>query len=202
MAGWFTIRRSDQFWSGIWPDMTIEQTLMRSLKSSGGLSHGRGISDSTLSKWVLTMPILTIVSQQVEDLCGVLFTTCEQQVDARDARILRDTKDVQKFVNWFESHDPFPASEFVMSISTGILGDETINCHRALEIGNSSIRSIVGKNFEQVKFLRKNRVVPIRGFKSKVIIRGEEIPVNSETLFRRIAMLKKSDTELKEYFKF
>jgi hypothetical protein len=57
-----------------------------------------------------------------------------------------------------------------MSISIGILGDETINYHRAFEIENSSIRSIFGKNFEQVKFLGKNCVVPIRGFKTKVNI--------------------------------
>lgn len=62
---WFTNRRSDKFWSGIWSDMTIEQTLMRSLKISGGLSHGRGISDSTLSRWAVTMPTVTVVPQQI-----------------------------------------------------------------------------------------------------------------------------------------
>ena len=44
--------------------------------------------------------------------------------------------------------------------------------------------------------------MPIRGVKSKVKIGNEEIPVNPETLFRRIAMLKKSDTELMEYFEY
>lgn len=200
--GWFSIRRSDKFWSGVWTDMTIEQTLMRSLKSSGGLSHGRGISDSTLTKWILTMPIVTTVSQQIEDLCGLSFRTCEQHTDARDSRIIRDNKDVHKLVDWFKSHDPFTVSEFVISISTGILGDETINCHKAFEIGNSSMNSIVGTNFEQVKFVRKNRVMPIRGLQSKIKISNEEIVVNPDTLFRRIAMLKKSDKELMEYFEY
>lgn len=36
----FTIRRSDKFWSGMWTDLTIEQVLMRSMKSQGGLTHG------------------------------------------------------------------------------------------------------------------------------------------------------------------
>ena len=44
--GFFTIRWSDKIWSGIWSDMTIEQTLMRSMKSLGGLTRGRGITDS------------------------------------------------------------------------------------------------------------------------------------------------------------
>lgn len=38
--GYFTIRRTDKFWSGVWSDMTIEQTLMRSMKATGGLTHG------------------------------------------------------------------------------------------------------------------------------------------------------------------
>ena len=44
----FTVRRSDKYWCGIWTDMTIEQVLMRSLKTSGGLTRGRGISASTI----------------------------------------------------------------------------------------------------------------------------------------------------------
>ena len=36
--GYFTIRRSDKFWSGIWTYMTIEEVLMHSIKTSGGLT--------------------------------------------------------------------------------------------------------------------------------------------------------------------
>jgi len=32
--------------------MTIEQSLIHSMITIGGLAHGRGITDSTLSKWV------------------------------------------------------------------------------------------------------------------------------------------------------
>lgn len=37
VEGLFIVRRSDRFWAGLWPDLTIEQVLMRSLKSRGGL---------------------------------------------------------------------------------------------------------------------------------------------------------------------
>lgn len=39
--GFFTVRRTDGFFTGNWTDMTIERTLMRSSKSIGGLTHGR-----------------------------------------------------------------------------------------------------------------------------------------------------------------
>ncbi len=35
-SGYFTIRRNDRFWGGTFTDQTIEQELMRLLKSSGG----------------------------------------------------------------------------------------------------------------------------------------------------------------------
>lgn len=54
--GYFTIRRATEFWSGNFSDQTIEQFLMRMLKTSGGMTHGRGITDSTLTKWVHALP--------------------------------------------------------------------------------------------------------------------------------------------------
>ena len=42
--GYFSIRRSVKAWAGIWSHMTIEQTLMRSMKT-----HGRRVSPFTLS---------------------------------------------------------------------------------------------------------------------------------------------------------
>lgn len=37
--GYFTIKRSDKFWRGTWSDMTIGQSLMRTMKCLGGLTH-------------------------------------------------------------------------------------------------------------------------------------------------------------------
>ena len=36
--GYYTIRRSDQFWSGLLIDLAIEQSLMRTAKSRKGLN--------------------------------------------------------------------------------------------------------------------------------------------------------------------
>ena len=33
--GYHTVRRSDRYWAGSWTDLTIEQVLMRSIKSRG-----------------------------------------------------------------------------------------------------------------------------------------------------------------------
>ena len=50
--GFHAIRRSDKFWAGLWSDLIIEQVMMRSIKSSGGLTRGRGIAESTRQLWL------------------------------------------------------------------------------------------------------------------------------------------------------
>jgi len=89
-----------------------------------------------------------------------------------------------------------------MSISTGVIGDEKINCHLAYDIGKESISNIIGSKFGQVKFQRKNRVMPLRGFTSKLKIHNEEVLVSPDVTFRRISYIKKSDEEFKKYFEF
>jgi len=42
--GFHAVRRSDRCWSGLWTHLVIEQVLIRSLKSRGGLTHGRGMT--------------------------------------------------------------------------------------------------------------------------------------------------------------
>ena len=52
--GFHTVRWSPRQWSGLWTDLIIEQVLMRSLKSRGGLTRGRG-TESVRHQWVYTM---------------------------------------------------------------------------------------------------------------------------------------------------
>ena len=105
--GFFTIRRSDKLWAGIWSDMTIEQVLMRSLKSSGGLTHGRGVTECTLARWVLTLPLCMHVSNAIESFCGETSTNSEQHVILRDSRQVRDEKDLHQLIEWLQAHSPF-----------------------------------------------------------------------------------------------
>ena len=43
MKGFFVVKRSDQYWTGISPDLCIKQSPMCSLKRFVGLTRGRGM---------------------------------------------------------------------------------------------------------------------------------------------------------------
>ena len=53
--GYHVIRRSDRFRKGLWSDLVIEQVLMRSLTSRGGLTRGRGVTESVRIMWTNSM---------------------------------------------------------------------------------------------------------------------------------------------------
>ena len=48
-AGFHEVQRGSRLWVGLSTDVVIEQVLMRSLKTSGGLTRGRGMAESTES---------------------------------------------------------------------------------------------------------------------------------------------------------
>ena len=88
--GNFTIRLSYKMWAGVWSDMTFEQVLMQSMKTSDTVTCGRGVTDSALSCSVLGMPVCSKLSYHFEDVCGTSFLTSEQHVKLRQSRVLVD----------------------------------------------------------------------------------------------------------------
>lgn len=62
--------------------MTIEQMLIRPMKSSGGL-------------WILCSISLINVVDLMKNFCNVQYQTSEQHVDKSNARISRDASDIK-----------------------------------------------------------------------------------------------------------
>ena len=111
--GYFTIRHTSKFWSGVWSDMTIEQVLMRAMKTNGGLTRGRQISDSTFGQWVRAVPLCIPMCEALEELAGTHCETSDQHslhkdhVELRQARVTRDDTDRKHLCGWLRSHNPF-----------------------------------------------------------------------------------------------
>ena len=54
--GFHVVRWSDHLWAGLSVDLIIEQVLVRSMKTSGGLTRGRGMMELQRLTWLLSMP--------------------------------------------------------------------------------------------------------------------------------------------------
>ena len=76
--GLHVIRRSDRLWAGLSSDLIIEPVLMR---SSGGLTRGRGMAEQQRMLCLLPMPARAQVNQTMKELTGANYNTGEQNKD-------------------------------------------------------------------------------------------------------------------------
>ena len=90
------------------------------MKTSGGLVHGRGMTDAVLNRWVLGMPGCTELTHHFEEFCGTTFMSSEQHVKLRHSREVRDVQDVAKLTEWLTVHPPVLESCNLISLSTGV----------------------------------------------------------------------------------
>ena len=66
-------RRSDRFWAALSTDLTIEQVQMRSVKMNGGLTQGKGLSETQRLVWLMSMPACAEVNDATQTLTGVRY---------------------------------------------------------------------------------------------------------------------------------
>ena len=83
-----------------------DQVLMRAIKVSGRLTRGRGITESTLAKWVCALPLCIPLCTAGEEFAGSHTESSEQHSkasdhqDLRPAQQARDQADLEQFIQW------------------------------------------------------------------------------------------------------
>ena len=169
--------------------MTIEQVLIRAIKTSGGLTRGRGISESTLAQWVLALPLCVPMCNALDKFACINPGTSElhkehQELLPSSTPSLCDTKYT------------------LVTIATGIVANETINCEEAAHHGSIAMQHTVGKAFVGIKLRRNDKVKSIAAMTNTVMIRNEEVTVNQLQWFSRIACIINSSSELSIFLKY
>lgn len=199
--GMFTVRRTNNFWSGTWTDMVIEQNLMRSIKTTGGLTHGRGFTNSSLARWIAGMSVCMPVSTAMEDFLGCKSVSSEQHIELSRSRQQRDETDLRKILDWLEEYNPFKCKEFT-SLFSGRIAKPDINCDLADEIGRKLLIKNVGKLFTDIKCKRTDRIKNFSQMSSSIKINSNYVNVSPMQLFNRIICSNKTPEEIKDCFRF
>jgi len=100
ISGLHVIRRRDRCWAGLSTDLVIEQVLMCSLKTIGGLIRGTGISETQRLVCLLSIPMCAEISCAMQALSGVEYSTSEQHVDMSKSRQSREPEDTLKVLQF------------------------------------------------------------------------------------------------------
>lgn len=175
---------------------------MRSVKSSGGLTRGRGLSENQRSQWLLSMPACAEVTNAINEFTGVAYTTSEQHKEAENSRMERDKKDIVSMLRFLKDRDPFGELPSLRNIETGVTADSKVNLDSAIEVGEKIIESMSGQSISTYSFKRSQQVVTLNS-KNLKKIDEEPIFVDTQLLFKRFATVANSmDLDLSEVLTF
>ena len=144
--GLHPVRRSDREWAGLSTDLVIEQALMRSLKTSGGLTRGSRMSELQRNIWVLSRPACAQVNGTMQNLTGVHHKSSEQIKDLSNSRIERDFNDLSMIKTFLEERNPFKVSEDLVNIVTGMHENLDMNVENSKAIGIFILQSMQEKS--------------------------------------------------------
>ena len=192
--GHHSIRRSDRYWAGLSSDLIIEQVLMRSLKTNGGLTRGRGMSESERLVWLLSMPACAEINSSMQLVTGVAFSTSEQHKDTSNTRQNRDHQDTRKLLHYFQQRNPFNGDLQLRSLSSGKIADTSVNVDSAKQVGLNILNSMTNSAVADIKFKRQDQAVTL-ATKSSVTTQGETINVDPTLLFQRLVHLAEKNPE-------
>ena len=133
-SGYHCIRRTDRYWADLWPDLVIEQCMTRAIKSSGGLTRGRDMSETTRNLWVGTLHECGAIHESTQKLTKHHFESREQHCESGESRQKRDTKDVKVLKEQLNQFNLFDLQDSrLQNIFTGISADNNdgVNCDQA-----------------------------------------------------------------------
>ena len=181
----------------------IEQVLMRSLKSAGGLTRGRGFSESVRHQWTFTAHQYATIHDAMTRLSNVHLTTSDQHVEMTDARRSRDFDDCQKMYAWIKDRNPFlKTDKRLKSLSTGVTADEGsgINCDDAEHVGEEIHDKLDNIPLAEAKIKRKGRVVCLDATLNAISVEKKSVIINPTLLFNRLSALAGREENVEKYF--
>ncbi|KAG7165603.1 hypothetical protein Hamer_G013102 [Homarus americanus] len=190
MGGFHVIRCSNQCWSGLNSDLVIEQTLMRSLKSSGGLTHGSGMTEEMCALWTMSIPITSEYNNAMQEFNDLTYTTSEQHRESTEARMKRDHSDLEKIKEKLSTCMPFSPDPSLRNIITGLVAKEDVNVHEYETVGNEIIEKMVGKPVFGISFKWKDRAKTLAHESTIKFAQGRTI--DPALLFQRFLVLSKT----------
>ena len=132
---------------------------MAGLKSTGGLTGGRGFDESTRLLFLLSRPICADVCHSIFDISGRCDLDETGHRDLKASRIRRDMSDIHKLVQvLIERGVSNQSSQNLGSPSTGLVAGDSVNADNAKAIGDAILTSMIGNSVAEYKFFQKNQV--------------------------------------------
>jgi len=159
--GLYVSRRANHYWAGVGSDLLIEQTLMRSLKTTGGLTRGSGMTEHQRAVWTMSAPISSSYNYAMQEFNNTVYTTSEQHKEATLSRIQRDRFDLGKLASKLQQNSPFSEETTLRNIITGINADKNVNVQDLFTVGAGIVTEMNGVSVLDYSYKRKSKDISI-----------------------------------------
>lgn len=202
LNGYHVLRRSSKFWAGLSADIVIEQELMRSVKSTGGLTRGRGFTEAQRHIWVESMGACNEINVAMQQFTGVQYCSSHQHKDIFQSRQARDAKDVDKFLRVLSEISPFTNDASLRNITSGVTAHHSVNVDDAVKVGHKILDAMPGQVVWDYSFQRKHQAVTM-AVSSKLNVKNENIHIDPQLLFQRLVVITTTqDIVTEDLFKY
>lgn len=201
--GMHSVQRSGHVFNGLSTDLVIEQVLMRSLKSRGGLTHGRGMTESVRLQWVHSMHHFLALHNAMKSLSGKQHSTPEDHIDCSTASRSRDTEDLNKIIDWLNTNNPYSNdTEDLKSLSTGLIATQDINCDESEQIGYE-LQCELDISFADAKIKRTAKVKSLIHLQPGIVLEQQTVHIEPEILMLMcLEIAKRYNEEIESYFEY
>ena len=205
--GYFTIRRNPNLpnWCGSFTDVTIEQTLMRSGKTAGGMI-GFTNKESAKAKWLLSHHIVSSYTDSLRTLTNVQTgTSSEQHRELNLSRIKKDQEHFEKLSNFFTEYNPFTIEQVdnLVNIFSGVVARKEVNVHNALALGWAIQDKFTNNSVYDMKVSKKDTATTFSVMRKPLKVNGENLYMSSTQVQQRIIAVAHSQGPLeREIFKY
>ena len=201
--GYHLVRRSDRYWAELWSDLFIEQVVMRSIKSRGGLTRGRGFTESTRHQWVHAAHQCVVIHEAMTLISKSTLANSEQHVELGVSRKNRDASDLSKIQTCFREHNLFEGGPEFRSLSTRICSDGTVNCDNSEKVGKEIQEQLDNVYFQDATNKRKLNVRNIESLYNSVKISDKKFVVIAPTaLLLRLIAISQREHNIERFFSY
>ena len=141
------------------------------MKSAGGLTRGRGMTEIQRVVWVLSRPATSSVNEAMQTFSGAVYTSSEQHRDTNLSVRKRDKKDTEVVTEYLLERNPFKTDTDLRSITSGVVSHDS-TADQAKQIGERIVTKMAGQKVNEFSFKKKDAVVPMNdksAFKMTII---------------------------------
>ena len=141
------------------------------------------------------------ICNALEEFTGVHATASEQHRDLRASSAKRSVQDCETFIQWLQVQSllSYSGCDTLVSISTDLVADKTINCDEADFIGLKAAAKMDDKPYTEIKLSSKDKVITISSAKDTVKVRGRDAVIKPTLLFMRITCDMQDSSEMDNY---